>query len=224
MQGPIMELTTKTGLNLRMGPISKDDLSSFVGPHAMHSLQASRYLGRIAAPSIEDEEEWYEKMRTDGSSMSWGLFAGESDGHKLIGGTSLNRIQNNQMFRRATSGILIFDQDYWGKGIATATHAARTYFAFRELGLGVIYSKVFHTNEPSRKAIESVGYVLTGTNRCQGMHRGEWLHANDFELINPDDWAWNAWWSGDQPTEDFLEARERTLRRLEWAEDNIRFT
>ena len=222
MQGPIMRFRTNEGVELQMAPISIDELPIFVSEQAMHSHAASRYLGRGGAPCLEDEVEWFHHMRKDPDSIYWGVYALEDSGWVLLGGTSLGSI-STCIFKQAVSGIMLFRQDYWGRGIASTCHRARTMYAFNELGLVSVRSAVYRPNVGSAKAIRKIGYVNVGIERNRGMTSGRRLHLDNYELINPYDWAWKAWWGSDRIPAAFQDARTRTLEALDWAESCVRF-
>jgi RimJ/RimL family protein N-acetyltransferase len=122
---------------------------------------------------------------------------------------------------QATSGIIIVDSDYWGKGIASAAHKARTWYAFRQLGLVRIKSAVRNGNEGSLKALERSGYGHVYTERNTSFVDGAYRHQYNLECLNPDDWAWRLWWGDDRPTRKAIDARKVTEEVLRWAEKNV---
>ena len=55
----------------------------------MNRHSVNRFLAHHAAHTLEDEQEWYEKIRTDkGSSLHWGIWLITDDGRRLIGVSS----------------------------------------------------------------------------------------------------------------------------------------
>lgn len=217
--GPIMKLQTDTGLQIELAPFTREDALKFIDGFARHTV--TQYLSHGVAQSKETEEEWYDKMIHDTASRVWGIWAVDSAGRTLIGSSSLTDISTKKHIHQAVSGSIIFDTSYWGKGIASACHKARTLFAFRQLGLHRIKSAVLQPNIASRKALERSGYTLVYTERNELFVNGALVHQDCLECLNPDDWAWRQWWGDDRPTRKAVEARARTLNALRWAEKNV---
>lgn len=216
--GPIMRM--KVGeLDIELAPIAKEDLGVFVSP-GMQQASVTRYLGVPGAPIIEDEEEWHAKTRTAKDSLVWGIWDVSEDGRLLIGTTALNSITKDHTMQ-ATSGSLIANKAYWGKGIASAIHKARTWYAFEQLGMTRIKSAVFHGNIASRKALEKSGYALVYVERNTIFTKGQLRHQDNLECLNPSESSWNLWWGTDTPTTTSLAARTKTREAMEWAKENV---
>ncbi len=217
--GPIMRFTVGE-LQIELAPFSKEDLGEFINP-GMNLHSVNRYLALSTANTIEDEQEWYEKVRTDkGSSLRWGIWLLEGDKRTLIGESSLTDITYDHI-RQATSGSLIFRQEYWGKGIASAAHKARTWYAFTQLGLHRIMSAVVQGNENSLKALTRTGYSLVYVERNTTFGDGHLRHQDNLECLNPNEPFWSQWWHGDRPTKRNLEARYLTFESLKWAKEKV---
>ena len=169
----------------------------------------------------ETEQEWYDGMIRDQTTRVWGIWVVEGSTRMLIGNSTLMHISLDKHIRQAVSGSLIFDSSYWGKGIASACHRARTWYAFEHLGLHRIKSAVLQPNEGSRKAIERSGYVFVYTERNELFVNGSLAHQDCFECLNPADWAWRLWWGDDRPTRKSLDARKQTEAALAWAEAHV---
>lgn len=221
MFGPIMRFEVGQ-LTIELAPLAREDMSRFIENGGMQSFEVTQYLGRSAAPVLEDEYEWFDRMRGDDSTYCWGIYLVESNRRKLIGNTSLNGI-NRSVMPYATSGCLIFDQNYWKKGIASVCHRARTWYACTQMGLSQIRSAAYDLNIGSGKALMGVGYVPVFTERNFGFVNGEYLNMTSYSLINPIEPLWQLWWHGDPIPSEYLEARQRTQAALDWAQKNISF-
>ncbi len=228
--GPIMRF--KVGeLHIELAPLTKEAVLDYVdiqygGGMQQHSV--SRYLGRNSAPVAEDELEWFEKVRTDSSSLVWGIWliegTGTSQKRTLIGNSALTGIGkegHTPLIRQATSGSLIFRQEYWGKGIASAAHKARAWYAFKHLGLHRIKSAVIQANVGSRRALERSGYTFVYTERNEQYGDGTFRHLDCLECLNPLELFWRQWWHSDRPTKAAREARTLTRQALAWAEEHV---
>lgn len=216
--GPIMKLKTDAGLQLELAPFTREEVAGFV--EGFQKASVTKYLHTDVAQTIETEQEWYDKVIHDQNSRLWGIWAVQNDKRMLIGNTVIEQIEGKSL-TRGTTGIVIVNKEYWGKGIATATHKARTWYAFKHLGLNRLISYVYEDNAPSRRAIEATGYSLHHVTRNELFKDGRWQAVHVLECLNPDDWAWQQWWGHDRPTRKAVEARARTLEALAWAEKNV---
>lgn len=228
--GPIMRF--KVGeLDIELAPIPREAASEFINLGHGGGLQRHtifRYLGRDAAPVFEDESEWLEKVRTAEDSLVWGIWNIETeDGvtkRTLIGNSALSRIDkdgHSRLIRQAMSGSMIFRPEFWGKGVASAAHKARTWYAFKHMGLHRINSAVIQANGGSRRALERSGYTFVYTERNEQYGDGKFHHLDYLECVNPLDLFWVQWWNSDRPTKAAREARRLSHEALEWAEESV---
>ena len=217
--GPIMKLTTEKGDYIELAPFTREDSLRFVDGFARHSV--TQYLSHGTAQTKETEEEWYDKMVRDHTSRVWGIWVVEDGTRTLIGSSALSDIDTKKHIHQAVSGSNIFETQYWGRGIASACHKARTQFAFEQLGLHRIKSAVLQANGGSRKALERCGYTLVYTERNELFVNGVLMHQDCLECLNPADWAWRQWWGNDRPPLKNLEARKRTEAALAWAREHV---
>lgn len=228
--GPVLRFSVSE-LRVELAPLTKEVMPEFVNQAhggGMQRRSVTRYLGVSIAPTEEDEQEWFEKTRTEKDSLVWGiwLLEGEGDTQKrtLIGNSALTGIDtggHTRLIRQATSGSMIFRPEYWGKGIASSAHKVRTWYAFTQVGLHRVKSAVIQANKGSRKALERSGYSLVYTERNEQFTDGVFHHLDCLECLNPLDLFWSQWWNSDQPTKKAVAARERTEAALKWAEENV---
>lgn len=225
MFGPLMRFNTKTGLVIEMGPLSREVMPEFVTGGGMQSELVSRHLGRQNAPVLEDEYEYFDKVRADKSCVSWGVYVIDGESRTLVGTTALHGLTDGMYdpYKSGSSGFMIFRPEFWGKGIAGACHRARTMYAFDSLGLVVIRSSVIRENIASQRAIESVGYYVNHFDRMEGLRGGEPRVSAKFHCVNPDNYVWKYWWRGEEIPEDARDARKRTRRALDWARKNVQY-
>lgn len=217
--GPIMRV--KAGdLLIELAPLTKDNAPQFVENGGMQHATVTKYLARTSAPVKEDELEWFERTRTEKDSLIWGIYVVKGDECTLIGNTALTGITRKHI-HQATSGSLIFDQSYWGKGIASSIHKARTWYAFEHLGLHRIMSAVIQGNLGSLKALQKSGYELVYVERNTAFVDGKLRHQDNLECLNPNEPFWGQWWHGERPPKRSIEARNRTLEALLWAHENV---
>lgn len=215
--GPRMRLTL-SDLTIELSPLTKQSMGEFV--EGMQQVKVTKYLARQFAPTLEDEHEWYDKVRADSSRLIWGIWLIDGTTRTLIGNTALFDI-TKQHIHQATSGSMIFRQDYWGRGIASAIHKARTWYAFEHMGLHRVMSAVIRGNVASRKALEKSGYELVYVERNTVFVDGALRHQDNLAVINPHDTFWTQWWPGDRPPKQSLEARKRTQDAVNWAKQHV---
>jgi RimJ/RimL family protein N-acetyltransferase len=214
-----MKLKTASGLHIELAPFTRDEVSNFL--QGFQKASITQYLHMHIAQTIETEYEWYDKVIHDQNSRLWGIWANEGDKRTLIGSTVIEQIEGKGLTKGVT-GIAIVNKEYWGKGIATATHKARTWYAFKHLGLNRLISYIYEDNVPSRRAIEAVGYFLHHITRNELFKDGRWQSVYMLECLNPDEWSWKLWWGDDRPTRKSLEARKLTEAALDWAKTHVK--
>lgn len=226
--GPIMKFTVlKSELDIELAPLTSESAQeciNYAHGGGMQRFSVTRYPGMGIAPTAEDEQEWYERVRKDKTKLIWGIWLVEKGARTLIGISSLNDIGQDghaEFIRQATSGSQIFRPEHWGKGIASAAHQARTWYAFKQLGLHRIKSAVIQSNGGSSKALQRTGYTLVYTERNEQFSDGKLRHMDCYECLNPLDLFWSQWWHDDKPTKESLAARDLTLEVLDWAEKHV---
>lgn len=222
--GQWMKMTTETGLRVELGPFNRDDVAQYVD--GMQRLDVMKYFGGTGtAPTISGEQEWYDGTVKRHNEICWGIWVVEDGERRLVGATNIKNIgphaDTQRNMTQAVTGILIANPAYWGKGIASVTHKARTWYAFRQYGLVRLKSAVAQPNVASRSALEKVGYTQVYVERNMLFVDGRYIHYGNLECLNPDEWSWKLWWGDDRPSRKAVEARAKTLEALQWAEENV---
>lgn len=157
-------------------PVIEDDLPLVA--RAFDSMLVNMYLNRTAAQNLANEQEWYLRISKNESEMVWAV---EYE-NNLVGITSLGALN---FHLSAVSGIVIFNREVWGKGIATRAHLARTYFASEYLNRMTIVSHVRTPNEQSHRALVRVGYSVTGKEYRTQYRGGKYIDTYVYTWINP---------------------------------------
>lgn len=213
--GSIMRVKARD-LDIELSPMTRDDMGDFIRP-GIQSANITKFL-ETKAKVLEDEYEWYDKIRKDETSITWGVYVLHGTERELIGTTSLHHIKKDFFFDAGT-GSLLFKQEYWGKGIASAIHRARTWYAFQVVGIDRLWSEVLQGNVASRRALEKTGYYGTYMIRNSKFADGRLRHMDRLECLNPN--AFQRWWHGDRPIKAAQEARKRTEAAMTWASQNV---
>jgi RimJ/RimL family protein N-acetyltransferase len=169
---------TLTGSIVTLGPIGPEHLENYCRWFA--DPQVTRFLTRTTPPSLEEEQAWFERVALSERDVVWGLFA---EG-RHIGSTAIHQIDWRN--RRGITGIVIGDRTWWGRGVATESHAMRTRYAFEELGLEKLVTQVIDGNLASRRALERVGYRTVGILQRHEFRNAQWLDVWLAELHRAD--------------------------------------
>jgi len=216
-------MVEKSGLRVELAPLKREDMPEFVKDGGMQSYEVLKFLGRTTAAVLEDEYDWFEKVRKDKDDLVWGIYVIDGDSRIIIGTTGLHDIKSAMWApcKTGTSGFMIFRSEYWRQGMAGACHRARTMYAFDVLGLVAIRSGVIFENEASRRAVESVGYVVHHTDRMHGLYMGEPRQDYALSCVNPDKYVWAYWWRSERPAKKWRDARVKTTAALKWARENV---
>lgn len=178
MLGPIIDCgqvkVDDDNLVVRLRPTEERDLGNCL--RWINDPEINRYMGiGTFGYCLQTEREWYERVVRDDNDIQWSVVLMDEDHEKYhVGQTGLHRI--SWVDGQATSGIVL-DSGFWGKSIASRVMKARTRYAFDELRLEVVYTKVFAPNMASRKGLEKAGYVHYGTEPKARRYRGEYLDA-----------------------------------------------
>lgn len=154
-----------------------------------NSLKIQMNTAQTSARTEEDEIEWYEKQRTSPDNVVWVIVPKESN--EPIGVTGLERLN---LFGSCMSGIIIWEDKWWGKGVATCSHLGRTLYAADYLNRLRIDSSVRVVNPGSYKALLRVGYTVWGIEPRSAYREGKWgdtyhltwFHPERVNLLYPD--------------------------------------
>ena len=179
MYGPTIKISTDK-LTLTLRAFNKDDISCLVV--GFSSLAVQMYTNGLFAQVYENEVEWYDKTRKSSDVVSWAIVPEGVE--KPIGVTALHGIQS--MDGGCVSGIIIWEKDWWGKGVASSAHLARTVFAADFLNRSIIRSSVRTQNPGSFKALQKVGYTIWGTEPRSVWKNGQWLDTHHLIWFHPD--------------------------------------
>lgn len=118
---------------ISLAPFTREESLEFISP-GMQQLKVTKYLSRHTTPVQDDEYERYDKMRKVCDQIVWGIWIEKGGTRELIGNTTLIKVTYSHA-NQATSGIQINKPEYWGQGIASLAHKARTWYAFEVMGL-----------------------------------------------------------------------------------------
>jgi RimJ/RimL family protein N-acetyltransferase len=130
------------------------------------------FLNRSLPTMEAEEKEWIERLhKNKGDNVV--LMICLTEGDRPIGTMGLHGI--NQKDGVATTGAMIGEKDYWGKGYGTEAKMILLDHAFNTLNLRKICSSVFAFNGRSLRYLEKSGYVIEGTLKKQLFINGKYV-------------------------------------------------
>lgn len=117
------------------------------------------------------EKGWFEERSKQHDHEV--TFAIETLGGEHIGFTGIFDIQWRHGY--GETGTMIGDKEAWGKGYGSDAAKVRTRYAFEVLGLRMLYSGVFESNEGSLRMLKKAGYVECGRRPKRFWKRGKYV-------------------------------------------------
>lgn len=129
------------------------------------------FLGADRPFTVEAEARWFDSL-ADRSDNNIVLAIEDIETGKYIGSMGIHRI--NWKDRTATTGAVIGDKSYWGKGYGTDAKMILLDYAFNTLGLRKILSVVMDFNKRSLNYSLHCGYKIEGVRKRQIFRRGRY--------------------------------------------------
>lgn len=154
-------------------------------PHLVRgfsSISALLHTNMIFAQTYNNELKWFERTESSLDVVTWAIVPENSD--IPIGVTGLHDIRSFD--GSCTSGIIIWDKSWWGKGIASAAHLGRTLFAADTIKRTTIKSLVRSPNPASYKALQRIGYTIWGTEPVSDWREGRWMDTHNLKWFHPE--------------------------------------
>lgn len=167
------------GFGVTLRPPKKEEMVSFA--EMFSSMVVQMYTLGMQAQTPEDEEEWWEKTRKDPATRMWGIVPDGAD--SIVGVTGIHQV--HPAWGSCSTGILIADTAWWGKGVAYRAHLGRTWYAVNILNRMTIQSHVRTPNKASLKALLKVGYRVSGMHDVDCYRMGEYLDTYILSWVNP---------------------------------------
>lgn len=171
---------THRGITVTLRAFSKEDIPCLV--KGFSSMSTVMYTNMLFAQVYENEVEWFEKTRKSSDVVSWAIVPEGCS--EPIGVTALHDIQ--AFDGSCTSGIIIWEKSWWGKGVASASHLIRTLFAVDYLNRSTIKSCVRSENPASYKALQRIGYTIWGTEPDSVWREGNWIETHHLKWFHPE--------------------------------------
>ena len=139
----------------------------------INNPKVRKYLLSRMPKSLIAEKDWIASMSKPNRFPESIVVVIEVRGdNKPIGTMGLHNI--NWIDRNATTGSMIGDLTYQGKGFATDAKMHFLKYAFETLGMHKIISHAFADNLASVKYSECCGYTQEAVLKDQIFHNGKW--------------------------------------------------
>jgi RimJ/RimL family protein N-acetyltransferase len=168
------------GKTTTLRPLEKSDVSLIT--KWINDPEVTKYLGAYLPMSHKEEADWVENLaKKKQTDIVLGI---EVDG-KLIGLMGIHEISGKD--RTATTGALIGEKEYWGKGYGTDAKMQILNYAFNTLNLRRISSSVVAYNKRSLHYSLHCGYKLEGTRKQRFFRDGRY-HDELLLAVFKKDW------------------------------------
>lgn len=142
----------------------------------------NRYLKALGPISEGREREYLEGIGKDPNNIVYAIETLEDA--KFIGMMGLHHI--NWIDRIATTGSIIGDKNYWGKGYGTDAKILLLNHAFNRLDLRRINSSTIAFNKRSARCLEKCGYKHEGVRKGYYYRDGKHWDQNLYRIFKPE--------------------------------------
>jgi RimJ/RimL family protein N-acetyltransferase len=169
-------------VNLR--PLAKADVPQLT--LWINDPDIRQFIVNIFPQTEKNEEDWFNRLGSDESNIILGI---ETLDGTLIGTMGLHRI--DWINRTATTGALIGNKEYWGRGFGTDAKMALLEYAFNTLNLRKICSEAYAFNKRSVHYSLHCGYKIEGKKRKQVFKNGKYWDVIQLGLFKEE---WEPIW------------------------------
>lgn len=121
----------------------------------------SDIMGYLPVLSLENQLDWYHKLKGDRSRFVFAICLAESDEH--IGNAGLGNI--DYVHRHAMLNIFIAGESHRGKGVGSQATRLLLEFAFNRLNMNKVHLRTSARFAQAVKMYESLGFVREGVMR-----------------------------------------------------------
>lgn len=147
-----------------------------------NSKEVKEFLQAISPHSYQEEEEWVRntwKERKEGVSYVFGIILKELN--LYIGNVELR--VNSNINRRGIIGIVIFNPNYWNKGLGSEAIQLIFDYGFSNLNLHSIELEVFSNNIRAQKSYKKCGFKQSGIRRQAIFFEGKYVDSILLDIL-----------------------------------------
>lgn len=174
------------GKTLYLRPPTEKDIPFFV--RWMNDQDVTQFLASYLPITETDEAEWLDRLhKNKDKDIVFVIVDTKTD--RPIGTMGLHRI--NWKDRTATTGALIGEKQYWGKGYGSEAKMLLLHYAFHSLNLRKICSLVLSFNGRSKAYSEKCGYTVEGVLKKHIFKNGRYWDEIHMAVFRKD---WEPLW------------------------------
>jgi RimJ/RimL family protein N-acetyltransferase len=180
------------GTRVHLRPPTKDDIPYLL--RWMNDEEVIQYLGRFLPVTEADEMEWFDRLqKTKKEQVVFTIVEVKSG--SPIGLMGLHDIDWKD--RISTTGAVIGEKKFWGKGYGTEAKMLLLNYAFNSLNLRKICSRVTSFNKRSKAYSEKCGYKVEGILKQHMFKKGRHWDLILMAVFKKD---WTPLWEAFQKT------------------------
>ncbi len=172
------------GKRVILRPLSENDVSQLT--RWINDPQVRQFIKNSVPLNESAERNWVQSLEKRSQTD---IVLGIEVKGKLIGNIGLHRI--DWKHRIATTGAIIGEKEYWGKGFGTDAKMALLNYAFNDLNLRKLVSHVYAFNERSLAYSLHCGYRVEGRLRRHRFVNGRYWDEIILGLFKSD---WLPYW------------------------------
>jgi len=167
------------GKNVNLRHLNEDDVP--VMTHWLNDSEVTQYITINHPMTLEQELEYLKANIGRQDKILLGI---ETLDGVYIGNISIDKI--NHVDRTATTGIIIGNKEYWGKGHGTEAKMLLLNYAFNTLNIRKIHSSAISFNERSVKYQKKTGAVVEGVLKDQIYKNGKYYDQIMLSIFKED--------------------------------------
>ncbi len=172
------------GKTINLRPFQRADIPTLT--RWMNDPEVREFISKVFPTSEKVEEEWFAKLGADDKNVVLGI---ETKEGQLIGSMGIHQI--NWQDRVCTTGAVIGEKGYWGKGYGTDAKMYFLDYIFNTLNLRKVCSGVIEFNERSLKYSLHCGYKVEGERREHIFKNGKYWKLIELGLFKEE---WQPIW------------------------------
>ncbi|MFD2205733.1 GNAT family N-acetyltransferase [Kiloniella antarctica] len=151
-------------------PLAQDDLPALYSWACDQEVTKYSLSWYVIPKPIECHKTWLAALIAKDTSVDLAICCNETQ--KIIGYSGITAL--NLINRCGEFYILIGEQDYWGRGIATEATKIITEYGFKNLGLHRVELTAFADNPAAITAYKKAGFIHEGIKRQSGFRDGQY--------------------------------------------------
>ncbi|OGM97803.1 MAG: hypothetical protein A2735_01440 [Candidatus Yanofskybacteria bacterium RIFCSPHIGHO2_01_FULL_41_21] len=175
-------------VNLR--PFSRTDIPTLT--RWINDPEVRQFIASVLPQTEQQEEKWVEKLGSDDKDI---VLAIETKEGLLIGSMGVHGI--NWKDRVCTTGAVIGEKEYWGRGFGTDAKMVLLDYIFNTLNLHKVCSAVYMFNKRSLQYSLHCGYQIEGERREHVFRDGQYWTLIELGLFKEE---WLPIWERYQKT------------------------